>query len=700
MSGEGERWLLVRSSSSAPRITGASNPGRLLPDKTLVARYAPNLSPRHRLAWSHLEAHLDGGDVNPAIVVTTTPLRVGCYSEDLDAVVILRFDTITDHTLHPGDRLLSVNTYFRNDVDAPDVDRGERGDGLWANFHPVVADFYSSDTTRLDACKRLIAYRDWDRCAELIATYQRQHSDVDRDGNPAFSGTPRPSVTTTDSTTEPSSTPLPLQPEKVNATLTAWAHTASAIDLDALALTLADSAGRDFKGDRATMLLYAGHYTAAAAELGPAVRDPLPHLEAPITVTGVHHIAVRAAVGDRAALVWLTDVHAMMSGHDEGFVFTQLLWHVSRALGDTTLERACVERATNAHTITYSMAPASAAHQLCRRRSDVATSDLVNEVTELYAPNRGSAYLNPERIRATVTELSHRNDSAATWFPHAVADAYPFSTELAQLAATLSPRTFVRTHLHVLLAGVSVLLLTVLTVRLADPYPLLLGAALGRYLLARIPQHKSTGADTELYRLLVARLAVFAPDGAEDKAHTSSAKRTVFGAVLGGIAGLGYALLWIFLTSLVHPQHPELVSGYTLALVNIVGILWFGIAGARVARTTGQRRRPALSPSTLATTYGPCACWQLHYISGDEASTYPHDHLNPAELPTVLLPLTTGTPSLSLSAFTCPHSGVAWLRVQHNDLDSCSLLRSDLPAALRQPVAPVVVDEAPTGMYL
>ena len=54
------------------------------------------------------------GDTQPAVVVSTQPLLIAAYSDEMDAVVMLKFpaEFVEKYSLSVGDRLTTSNVYF------------------------------------------------------------------------------------------------------------------------------------------------------------------------------------------------------------------------------------------------------------------------------------------------------------------------------------------------------------------------------------------------------------------------------------------------------------------------------------------------------------------------------------------------------------------------------------------------------------
>ena len=174
----------------------ASDPGGVKADPARLRRLAPELFglggllPGRVLARKVLEAHLWNGDSRAAVVFGRSPLLVAAYSDDVDAVVVLRFDQrLVDVHVEEGDRLLTINTYMRSPV-ARDIQHGPRSSHTWSNFHPVIADFVAADRGRVERRKAAIGEPEWTRAWQLGQQHLLTRPGVFRDGTPHRAGRP------------------------------------------------------------------------------------------------------------------------------------------------------------------------------------------------------------------------------------------------------------------------------------------------------------------------------------------------------------------------------------------------------------------------------------------------------------------------------------------------------------------------------
>ena len=136
--------------------TYAVNPLHLTLSKAKLDYLLPELTSKRKLVWrlsrrlrgkpnllDVLAEHIYFSDSQPAIVIQADPLLVAAYSVDLDSVAILRFSAslARKYQLGPGSKLVTINTYLREQGYQPDIIPGPRREFNWTSFHPVVADF-------------------------------------------------------------------------------------------------------------------------------------------------------------------------------------------------------------------------------------------------------------------------------------------------------------------------------------------------------------------------------------------------------------------------------------------------------------------------------------------------------------------------------------------------------------------------------
>ena len=102
-----------------------------------------------RTRWLRDIRHtLARGDGRAAVVVDAARAVVASYTDELDCVVLLKFDPALAlaHGWRDGSRLLSANSYLsRAGGVAPDLRPGPGDEGRWGNVWPLLADLLTDD---------------------------------------------------------------------------------------------------------------------------------------------------------------------------------------------------------------------------------------------------------------------------------------------------------------------------------------------------------------------------------------------------------------------------------------------------------------------------------------------------------------------------------------------------------------------------
>lgn len=166
----------------------ASRPGRLTLDDGLLALWhgdvfgsesvldpddADDLMNPVKLRHS-LEQHMLYGDAQPAVVVHVNPTIIAAKTDELDCVVLLwvpqkrveYFSQFMDLSI--GARLVSVNTYYREDVGQKDLMPGPKSLARYAGFWPIIGDFVCSDREALRQIRSAIEESEW-QYAQVLA---------------------------------------------------------------------------------------------------------------------------------------------------------------------------------------------------------------------------------------------------------------------------------------------------------------------------------------------------------------------------------------------------------------------------------------------------------------------------------------------------------------------------------------------------
>lgn len=183
---------------------GATNPGLIPISKKrfrkLVPEYfgwrgaAVSLLSRTRISRKvdEIADYLHHGDGQPAVVISTKPLRVAAYSIDLDAIALLRFPhrLVKEFDLEEGTRLLSTNSYKYLEDRDEDLTFGPEYMGAWGGFWPIIADFLTEDRDAIEECKARIPKHLWKRAEDFGHAWFRERPHFVRDGDPVFSKFP------------------------------------------------------------------------------------------------------------------------------------------------------------------------------------------------------------------------------------------------------------------------------------------------------------------------------------------------------------------------------------------------------------------------------------------------------------------------------------------------------------------------------
>ena len=134
--------------------------------------------------------HLRYGDVGPALVMQTDPVRVAAYASELDAVVMLSFEPelATSLALEVGQRLLCVCTYEPMPQDkkhyASDIIPGPNASGHFRNAAPLIADLMSDGVAQLELFKNALDPQLWAHVASLAKQHLEMFGGQARSGRP------------------------------------------------------------------------------------------------------------------------------------------------------------------------------------------------------------------------------------------------------------------------------------------------------------------------------------------------------------------------------------------------------------------------------------------------------------------------------------------------------------------------------------
>lgn len=190
--------------------TEASEPGNVRVSLPKLYRLQPELESWHSWLWlsflrrgtkyssrkywhDNIAEHLLYGDSNSAIVVKIEPLLIAAYTDEMDCIVLLKFESnlVREYGLHPGMRLMTVNLYgdLRYGY-ARDILPGEAALGRWGNMAPFIADFLSDDLETIEERKASFPADKWMRTELMTKRYLSIWGEAARDGRPIFCGVP------------------------------------------------------------------------------------------------------------------------------------------------------------------------------------------------------------------------------------------------------------------------------------------------------------------------------------------------------------------------------------------------------------------------------------------------------------------------------------------------------------------------------
>lgn len=169
---------------------GAFNPGLFKLNKKKLKDLRPQifglrLGQKNIDTWQNIHTQLNDGDIQPALVMSASPLLVACYADDMDAVAMHCFPEELGRKLGwtPGRQLIVTAAYNRPLMKANrDLDCGPRSSGRFRAYGPIVADLYTDNTERLERKKREISMEMWTHVERLARQYMANHPGMARNG--------------------------------------------------------------------------------------------------------------------------------------------------------------------------------------------------------------------------------------------------------------------------------------------------------------------------------------------------------------------------------------------------------------------------------------------------------------------------------------------------------------------------------------
>lgn len=178
--------------------SGASTPGRVTISnnkwKKISKDFNLSFSEKLKLNLSKKDVadYICNGDSQPAMVVSLEPLLIAAFSEDFDAVVILKFpnEYVLEYNLELYSRLIIINTYNEFDINglAKDIYVGDKykdshEELYWADVNPIIACFITDDQDILDNHSQQIPEETWGYVKQLGCEYLDKHPNQYRDGH-------------------------------------------------------------------------------------------------------------------------------------------------------------------------------------------------------------------------------------------------------------------------------------------------------------------------------------------------------------------------------------------------------------------------------------------------------------------------------------------------------------------------------------
>lgn len=124
------------------------------------------------------------GDTQPAVVVSTNPLLVAAYSDEMDAVVMLQFpaELAAQYNLATGSRLTTSNVYYNTGKCADDIFPGAGFSCNYSDFTPVVQLFIGKKDEKIKEKVGLFDEALWEQVGCKADEYIMAHPGLRRDG--------------------------------------------------------------------------------------------------------------------------------------------------------------------------------------------------------------------------------------------------------------------------------------------------------------------------------------------------------------------------------------------------------------------------------------------------------------------------------------------------------------------------------------
>ncbi len=133
--------------------------------------------------FRRIDQYLQNGDTQPAIVVSESPFIVSAYSDEMDAVIFLKFpdELAIRYNLKKGSRLVTSNIYFLGSKISSDIQTGSNYLNQYVEFTPVVQLFLCDDENYIINRTGIFNEEMWNRV--IMLTEERENKNIaPRDG--------------------------------------------------------------------------------------------------------------------------------------------------------------------------------------------------------------------------------------------------------------------------------------------------------------------------------------------------------------------------------------------------------------------------------------------------------------------------------------------------------------------------------------
>ena len=128
---------------------------------------------------------LSGGDTQPAVVYSTSPLIISVYSDEFDAVRFFRFpdELAVRYSLNETTMMTASCMYDPRKLDVPDdLFPGENASYDYCDFIPFIHLFLAKDDGRLRDRTDHFSAAEWDHVEKLTRAYAQDHPGLSCDG--------------------------------------------------------------------------------------------------------------------------------------------------------------------------------------------------------------------------------------------------------------------------------------------------------------------------------------------------------------------------------------------------------------------------------------------------------------------------------------------------------------------------------------